>query len=86
MKTSEKLLKKIFERFPDIKTQNNSTAPLRSVRGVNDGCRYSWSNGLGFDDHIFSYSTMKDCLNSEIEICHHLYKDGNQGYEVYTLE
>ena len=86
MKTSEKLLNKIFDKFPQICTKNNSTTSLRTVRGVNDGCKYSWSNGCGFDDHIFSYSTMKECLVRDIEICHHLYKDGNHGYEIYVVE
>ena len=86
MRNSEKLLKKIFDKYPEIKSKNNSEAPLITTRGVNDGCKYSWSNGCGFDDHIFSYNTMKECMGGDISICHHLYKDGNRGYEIYVSE
>lgn len=86
MKQSEKLLRKILNKFPEIKTKNNELSPLKTVRGINDGCKYSWSNGCGFDDHIFSYNTMKDCLKGDIKICHHLYSTGNHGYEIYIEE
>lgn len=86
MKISERLLEKIFTQFPELKTESNKGFTLRTVRGINDGCKYSWSNGCGFDDHIFSYNTMKECLSSDIRICHHLYSTGNHGYEVYVNE
>lgn len=86
MKSSEKLLLKIFNKFPEVKTEYNSKSKLMTVRGLNDGCKYSWSNGCNFDDHIFSYNTMKECLTNEIFICHHIYKDGNHGYEIYVKE
>lgn len=83
MKLSEKLLLKIKAQFPEIITHENADGPLRVVRGIDDGCRFKWSNGQVGDLHIFSYSTMKECLDNEIFADHHFRSDGCYGWEIY---
>ena len=84
IKLSEKLLHKIKDQFPEIVSDKEELAPLRVVRGVDDGCRYKWSNGQVGDLHWFSYSTMKECLDNEIFICKHYPHEGNHGWEIYV--
>lgn len=84
MKLSEKLLKKIKSQFPEVMTdQYQSDAPLRAVKGINDGCRYKWSNGLVGNAHICSYETMKDCYEKEIFISEHSLNGCRYGWEIY---
>lgn len=83
MKLSEKLMDKIKKKFPEIITYENQDVPLRSVRGCNDGGCFKWSNDHVGDQHIFSYSTMKECLDNEIYIEHHHRREGCHGWEIY---
>lgn len=82
MKLSEKLLEKIKSQFPEIVTPE-AEVPLRTVRGIDDGCRYKWSNGQVGEHHLFSYYTMKSCVENEIFICRHYPHEGNSGWEIY---
>ena len=84
MKLSEKLFNKIKKQFPQIIHQKNENLPLRVVRGLDDGCRFKWSNGQVGELHIFSYSTMKECLDQDIFIDFHYPFEGCHGWEVYT--
>ena len=83
MKLSEKLRKKIFDKFPQTKTESNQESPLIAIKGISDGCRYKWANGLNDKSHIFSYNTMKECLDNEIFIDYHYGFDGNCGWEIF---
>lgn len=63
MKLSEKLYEKIKKQFPHIPLPKNDQ--IYRVHGLND-C-FKWAN-LGVNEsYIYSYETMKDCLNNEIE-------------------
>ena len=83
MKLSEKLLKKINAQFPQTVTVHNKQTQLRAVRGINDGTHYKWSNGEVGESHIFSYHTMKECMENDIYICQHHAFEGNSGWEIY---
>lgn len=82
MNINERLLLKIKKNFPNEIKEDNCL-PLRRVYGVNDGTHYAWSNGGVGTDHIFSYHTMKECMDNEIFICMHYPFEGNHGYEIY---
>lgn len=83
MKLSEKLLDKIKKQFPQIINHQNENLPLRAVRGLDDGCRFKWSNGHVGELHIFSYSTMKECLDQEIFLQWGSRYEGCHGWEIY---
>lgn len=84
MKLSEKLFEKIKNQFPQIINHQNEELPLKAVRGLNDGYRFKWSNGHVGKLQIFSYSTMKECLDQDIFIEFHYPFEGCHGWEIYT--
>lgn len=83
MKLSEKLLEKIKKQYPQIINHQNENQQLMVIRGIDDGCRFKWSNGHVGKLHIFSYSTMKECLDQEIFIKFNYRFEGCHGWEVY---
>lgn len=83
MKTSERLRRKIKRELPQIEYIDDVT--FHRCYGLGDGVGFSW---VAYDDvnkrpFLYSYDTMKDCLNNPISAIYtHEYVSSPEGWMI----
>jgi len=63
MKTSEKLLRRLKQDFPEIAIEDS--ARLVRVSGISDGCGFKWSSMGVNKTHYFSYESVSNLLKAK---------------------
>lgn len=66
-------------------TVKNNDAPLKTIRRAKNGCCYKWSKCLVGENHLFSYYSMKECLDNEMYIYMHDQPERNNGWEIFII-